>query len=221
MRRIILPIVVLCVAACGQAPVVCDTSAAVSLSITVKTSAGAPIEGASGTWTSSTGSGLCESISGALQCGHEVGGDLSVVVSAPGYVSKTVEAKIAHGECHVVGQQLDVALEVAPKATFDEDRRYVHAFFASQAECDAAQGSGRIMNCCAQATFRANGQAELIVTDIMNAGTYVRGADTIVFTRTTPGDVPAKVTFAIGTDGALTDDMASERWVRPATDGCF
>ncbi len=198
---------------------VCTDLAAVSLSLTVKDASGRVVPGATATWRADGDrSGECTSIGDDLLCGYEVAGAMTVDVQAPGFQPSVVAAAIDSDECHVIGQQRDVVLE--RKSRFDEERRYVHAFFADQAACTAAQPEGFFVNCCAFAVFKADGSAEMMVTDIMNGGTYVLGDGIIDFTRESPGDVADQVRFVMGAGDTLIDDDAQWSWKR-AAEGCW
>jgi hypothetical protein len=207
--------------ACGGpvATKVCDTSAVLSLALTVTDAAGTSIPDATARWSAGTRSDDCQRSGADLHCGWEVAGEMSVVVTAPGFEPRTVTVAIPQGECHVVSQRQAVALE-RPK-WFAEERRYVHAFHATQAKCDAAQPEGFFVNCCATARFGADGKAELMFSDIMNGGGYRLEAGAVVFTRETPGDVPETVRFALGGDDVLTDDAQGWMWERRSTNGCY
>lgn len=221
MRTLLACALALCTA-CGSSPApgakACDLSAALSLALTVTDASGSPVDDATARWTAGSRSDDCQRAGEELQCGWEVAGAMSVVVSAPGFTPKTVEITIPQGECHVVPQKQTVVLE---RKWFAEERRYVHTYFPTQEACTEAQNGGRGIHCCATLRLGVDGRADLIVTDIMNSGGYRLEADAIVFTRETPGDVPDTVRFAIGADGTLTDDVAQRSWKRPAGDGCY
>jgi hypothetical protein len=195
----------------------CDTSAALSVSLAVTDASGAALPSATARWTAATGSDDCQRSGAELLCGWEVAGTMTIVVSAPGHATKTVQVAVPQGECHVVPQHQTVALE---RSWFEEERRYVQTYFATQEECTAAQPEGFFVNCCAWVLFGVDGRAEILVTDILNAGSYRLESGAIVFTRESPGDVPDTLRFTVGEDGAITDANGGT-WRRQLSAGCY
>ena len=104
----------------------CTMIAAYSTTISVVDDAGAPIAGATATYTVDGGSPKpCDSWSaGQLACGIEEAGHFVVEVSADGFIGSSAEVEVEADECHVIGEVLEIGLEtlactaeVVPSAT--------------------------------------------------------------------------------------------------------
>lgn len=92
----------------------CDTSAASSVAVSVSATDGGDVSSAVVTY-SVDGSAFrpCDSFpgDGEFACGWEEAGPLAVRVEAIGYVTHEETVFVEQGECHVIPQHLDVALE--------------------------------------------------------------------------------------------------------------
>ncbi len=92
----------------------CDTSAASSVAVSVSAVDGGDVSSAVVTY-SVDGSAFrpCDSFpgDGEFACGWEEAGPLAVRVEAIGYVTHEETVFVEQGECHVIPQHLDVALE--------------------------------------------------------------------------------------------------------------
>jgi len=83
-----------------------------SLTINVSDNDGAPFEDASVRYSVDGGTVRdCEGNSGTWICGWEESGDFEVEVSSTGFETQIVTAEVEAGECHVIPQSIDVALE--------------------------------------------------------------------------------------------------------------
>lgn len=98
----------------------CDTSAAVSVSVTVV----GPTE-ATVTWEQDGVETACDAWpDGSWSCGYEVAGDVTIRVTAEGYVDHEEVVTVEQGECHVVGRAITVTMteEADPVDCTDEER---------------------------------------------------------------------------------------------------
>lgn len=112
MRYALMPLFAATLLGCPVDQVNCDLAAAASLTITLTDEVtGDPISDATLTFTADSYSGDCETFqAGEYICGWEVAGEITVSISKPGYEDTTITEMIEADECHVIGQQRDVAL---------------------------------------------------------------------------------------------------------------
>ncbi len=90
----------------------CDLMAVSSLTVNVSDPDGEAVEEVSVRYSVDGGEfSDCEDISDAWICGWEESGAFEVEVSAPGFETQTASAQIEDGECHVLPQSIDIALE--------------------------------------------------------------------------------------------------------------
>lgn len=104
-----------CVAAVGCDPevVACTTEAVVSVVVTVTDTDGAPLTGATVTYSPADLDGTCEEFSGQYNCGYEVGGVMTVRAELDGYLPAEETVTVLEDECHVRTVQVTLALEPA------------------------------------------------------------------------------------------------------------
>lgn len=100
-----------------------------------------------------------------------------------------------------------------PTKAFAEPRSYRYSYFASEAECEAQQPTDFHVNCDAVLQLCPDGGSMLMVTDIANPGTYEL-IDGVLHTTWPGGDVPSVVTFALGDNDALSDNVWKGTWRR-------
>jgi hypothetical protein len=118
--------------------------------------------------------------------------------------------------------------KVAPRENFftspatqklEKSVRYVHSLAATPADCDTLMASG--INCDQVVEFCANGDAWLLVTDIVNKGTftYLDGAAQVRFpVAGKEPEVPEVLMFSVATDESmLTDGWLRQDWELDAT----
>lgn len=74
-----------------------------------------------------------------------------------------------------------------------------------------------IINCSADLAFCEDGTSFILLTDIINIGTYTETGSTIV-TNWGVGDVPPTIVFTVQSDGTVTDDIFGFVW-EPVTTG--
>ena len=113
MRTLATLVALIPLVACddGGNNVDCDAMAVASVQVEVVDDQGDPVPDATGSFTTQAGlSGDCESLSGELVCGWEVGGTMDITIRADGFVDAEEQVDIEEGECHVVTEFLTVAL---------------------------------------------------------------------------------------------------------------
>lgn len=116
-------------------------------------------------------------------------------------------------ERNILGKKAGASNSAPKDAThFSSDRTYVHNLFASQADCDAARAkSPGPLNCFQEASFSKSGSATLMVTDIMNIGTYtISGGKMVLMLE--PSSEVSDMTFALASDGASMTDSDGNVW---------
>ena len=212
--RIVLwlaPLLALTPALTGCPATTCTTEAAVSVSVTVLDDSGASVAEAEVVYSVDGGADAdCEDFTaGVWACGYEATGEITVTASAPGYdtASETVTVALTPDECHVVGQPVELTL--AASTTFAEQRIFVHSLFATEQECEDAQAAG--MNCYQIMDLCPDGSGTMMLTDIINPGTYVLDGDTLTSSWSS-GDAPPTMVFEGASGDELTDDIWGYAW---------
>jgi hypothetical protein len=77
-------------------------------------------------------------------------------------------------------------------AVFEEDREYDHALFETVEQCQKYQQEhGTWFNCFQTVEFMRDGHARLVLTDIVNSGSYQIAGSEVIFTPSGPSDGPA------------------------------
>jgi hypothetical protein len=98
------------------------------------------------------------------------------------------------------------AAPAAVDAAAADHRVYQHALYDDPDDCP----DDPLFNCTPSLSLCADGSATILVTDIVNAGSYTETDDAIT-TAFESGDVPSEIEFTIADDGAtLEDDW--QRW---------
>ncbi len=96
----------------GGEPLACDTMAAYSTTLTIVDADGADIPDVAVTYAvDGVEVGACDAFGGTWSCGVEVAGLFAITAGAPGFADQTVEVDVAQGECHVVGELVELTLE--------------------------------------------------------------------------------------------------------------
>ncbi|WP_257456100.1 hypothetical protein [Archangium lipolyticum] len=97
---------------------------------------------------------------------------------------------------------------------FEESHYYRRTFFAGDTNCERASAAG--VNCYQTLDLCANGRALLIVTDIMNDGSYSLRDGQVVLTLEGPREagLPETSTFAREEADAGLVGLGDERWER-------
>ena len=85
-------------------------------------------------------------------------------------------------------------------------RSFEYPFFELQ-DCP----TDPIFNCSADLTLCQDGSSYILVTDIINEGTYIE-TETTIFSNWEFGDVPPEISFTVQSDGTLTDDVYGYTW---------
>lgn len=191
----------------------CDSMAVTSVNVTLVDEAGIDITEADVSYSSDGGGTFTpceEAIAGQWACGWEVAGDIVVRAESVGYITAEQTVTIDEDECHVIGQDLEMTLEEAPVAgQWEEARSYYIQLIEDEDECaDSWELYG--MNCYQMAWFCPNGNVEIIVTDIVNAGQYDIDGAHLSIEWTASGDLPADFEFTIQEDQSLLDSTGAE-----------
>lgn len=99
---------------------------------------------------------------------------------------------------------------------FSEHRLYTYDFFASFGECLEAQPSPDFwINCSQTANFCPNGRVELMVTDILHAGTCAVDGRSVTLTFRENPEVGRRVRFVLSPDGeSITERGSGSVWKR-------
>lgn len=99
-------------------------------------------------------------------------------------------------------------------ATFPERRAYAHLVepFETEEECIAAQDPEFFINCYQVVELCTDGSAYLMLTDIIDRGTYVRGDGAIETTWEGASGAPPSVTFTVTSETTLVDDAYDLEW---------
>lgn len=106
---------------------------------------------------------------------------------------------------------------------FSEPREYRHHLFESAAECEAAQPPDFFFNCYQEVVFCPDRSATIMLTDIINAGTYRVRSRRVTLDLRQPAEVSGPLRFTVSPDGqSLTADWSGAVWTRADTDarGC-
>ena len=91
--------------------IACTASIEFSVYVTVYDEDAKVIENASVSYSSEDISGDCEMDSvGGYYCGEEQSGDVTISVSAEGYVATEETVTVEADECHVITEMLDITL---------------------------------------------------------------------------------------------------------------
>jgi hypothetical protein len=105
----------------------------------------------------------------------------------------------------------EISADAAPAsvdAASADHRVYEHALYDDPDDCP----DDPLFNCAPSMSLCADGSATILVTDIMNAGSYAETDDAIT-TTWEAGDVPSEIEFAIADDGStLEDDWQGWTW---------
>jgi hypothetical protein len=190
----------------------CDTMAALSILVTVVDEGGLDIDDATVTYAPEGEAAQdCEGNPDGYACGWEVSGDIEIVVVADGYLTHTETVTVEEDTCHVIQETLDVVLEEDDVGVFGEDRVYVHDVYDTQQECDEAMDLG--LNCYQIVEFCDDGEAAIMLTDIINPGTYTLAPNEV--TASFPGgDAPDTMIFSLTGDDLATDSTYWLEWYR-------
>jgi hypothetical protein len=99
---------------CDPETVDCTTEAVPSVRVEVTDADGAPLTGATVTYSSAESSGLCDALDGDYTCGYEIGGVVTVRAELEGYVTAEDSVTVLEDECHV--RTVDVTLVLVQQA---------------------------------------------------------------------------------------------------------
>ena len=204
---------------CPSAPgPVCTEEARSSVSLSVLRSDGAIVPDVAVTFTVDGGaSTACDDIGqGDFVCGFEIEGDFVISISAPGFIFAEEQVTVLADECHVISQVLTVLLEEeVMQGRYDEPRAYYVQLIEDEEDC-ANSWPDFGMNCFQSAWFCPNGSVEIVVTDILNSGSYGIVNGEVQVALAFPGDMPSTFAFTVGQDDTLID-AAGVVWQRDLT----
>jgi hypothetical protein len=68
------------------------------------------------------------------------------------------------------------------------------------------------VNCSQEVTLEPNGQATIVVTDILNEGTYVIDGDKLTITSDSPGDAAPTMRFTLAANRKSMTDEQGQVW---------
>ncbi|MDP2304928.1 MAG: hypothetical protein Q8P18_02760 [Pseudomonadota bacterium] len=168
-------------------------------------------------WTLGAASGYCSLESdGRWHC--DTGGALGVAelrIEVSGHLPVVQAVDVQeYASCY---PQIDVTLERLGPA-FDEDRAYYIQWIEDDDEC-ARSWELYAMNCFATAVFCADGDAEVIVTDIISSGVYgVEGTTISGFFPDASGEIAEDESFLIESDATLRDATNGYAWTLDVED---
>ena len=84
---------------------------------------------------------------------------------------------------------------------FTENRTYSHHLFITEKACLDAQRGGMFFNCSQTAELNLDGTASVMLTDIMDIGTYEVSDNTVTINLREASDAPSKMTFIVDRTG--------------------
>lgn len=209
---LLVPVLAFVVALAGCPEPDCDTMAALSVLVTVVDEAGDDIDDVTVTYAPN-GQNVqdCEDMPDGWACGWEVSGPIEIVVQADGYLTHTETVVVTEGECHVEQQTVEVVLEEDDVGLFGENRVYVHDIYETDQECEEAMDLG--LNCYRTVEFCDDGEAAIVLTDIITDGTYTLAPNEVTASFD-GGEAPATMIFTLDGDDEATDDAYGYLWER-------
>ena len=107
--------------------------------------------------------------------------------------------------------------DLSQSSTFAEGRAYYVQLIEDEYNCEHSWELFN-MNCYQTAEFCPDGSAEMMVTDIINSGTYVIDGQVLTFTRSGPGDVAETVVVDLISDTEIHDRASDVIWTLGAED---
>lgn len=143
------------------------------------------------------------------------GGMVEIEIRVSGHLPVTETVEVTVGDCE--NPRLDVTLEnLGP--FFEADRAYFIQLIPDPEEC-ASSWELYGMNCYATAVFCADGDAEVVLTDIAWRGVYGLGEPEILgFYEGASGEIPDDLSFAIVSDTEIVDTAYGETWTLDTED---
>jgi hypothetical protein len=86
------------------------------------------------------------------------------------------------------------------KRSFAEERTYRQLVFESLEACDEYNAHNPYVNCYRWVTFSTDASVAMVVTDIVNAGTYEIQGQQISLKMDANSDVPERITLTLSED---------------------
>lgn len=107
-----------------------------------------------------------------------------------------------------------ISLAASNSKWFLEDRSYTYELFPTPEAClGAREESGRFFNCSQDVSFFKNGQVTLMMTDIMDVGTYEILGSQVIISFKNPSDAPSRMVFQMdSTRQQLTLEGPNTKW---------
>lgn len=214
MHRII-PLVWL--AACEPRPLIvdCTDAEAPSVVLTLEDADGTRVTDAWIRYEVAGEASECEAWGdGTFVCGFETLGEFTLDIRADGRRPVLETVQVDQGACHVNTVERTIQLERIGDF-FAEDRAYLHQIIEDEEEC-ANSWELYGMNCHMWAIFCADGDVEIVTTDIVNAGIYGI-VDEAVVTELGGGDLPEHFAFDVASEDELVDREWGFSWLRDTT----
>jgi hypothetical protein len=183
--------------ACGEEPpLACTDLLAYSVSVQVAATDGPEPEGTTVVFHAEDGVEVpCERFNpGEWACGAEVAGELTVTVSAPGYLTFEQVVTVEADECHVIGESLDVVLEPDGLVCTDEVRPSV--------EVEVVGSGGEALE-AVSVTYAPEGGDDAAPCVDVGGGLWQCGMEepgTFVVTGTAAGHTTESATVTVGED---------------------
>jgi hypothetical protein len=102
---------------------------------------------------------------------------------------------------------------------FDEERTYEHALFESPEACEAAQPPDFFINCSQWMDFHPDGRVTVVLSDIINPGTYRIRDVRVTLTMEGSPELPNRIELLLSADeSTLVEEATGRVWTR-ASDG--
>jgi hypothetical protein len=162
-------------------------------------------------WRLGADSGYClPAAEGEWSCDtNGSGGSVAITIRLSGHLPVTETVEVVVGDCDV--PSVDVTLEsLGP--FFEADRAYFIQHIPDPEEC-ANSWELFGMNCYSTAVFCADGEAEVILTDIIWPGVYGVGEGEILgHYEGASGDIPEDLSFDVSSETALVDSEYGYSW---------
>lgn len=103
---------------------------------------------------------------------------------------------------------------------FAEERIYEHPLFESPEACEAAQPPGFHVNCSQWMEFDPDGRVRVVLTDIVNPGTYRIENRRIILSMEASPELPGRLELFLSSDGStLVEEGTGRIWTRVSDDG--
>lgn len=124
--------------------------------------------------------------------------------------SRHVNVRGASNHFEIIAEQ---PVRVSSEGYFEEKQEYIHHLFVTDEACEDRQ-ERVFVNCFQWMVFDTAGHADVVVTDIVNAGNYhIEGERITVEIPPGSGDLFGTTTFTFASDRQLLSDSQNELWI--------